>query len=209
MIISIQKITKIIKNSFNFSFHFQTTRKGLDPHLCKRLGIEYLRTCRVPHTRCSHAVTLNIPTRNDIFKLTYSGDTQLSNEFVRIAQESSLLIHEATFQDELEQMAKQKHHSTISQAILQAQRCNAEYTILTHFSGRYQNLPYIEGDLPDRIGIAFDFMQVTADDLSRLNSLYPKYRNIFRADVEELTDKTVRYRRIWNAPKVKLSDLNS
>lgn len=133
-----------------------------------------------------------------MFKLTYSGDTQSSDELVRLAQNSSLLIHEATFQDDLEEMATQKRHSTISQAILQAQKSNAEYTILTHFSARYQNIPYINGDLPDRIGIAFDFMRVTVDDLPRLNSLYPKYRNIFRTDIEDLKQRTVSYRRSWN-----------
>lgn len=163
----------------------------------------------MPHSRNSHAVTLNIPTHNETFKLTYSGDTEASDELIQLAQKSSLLIHEATFQDELEEMAIQKRHSTISKAILQAQKSNAEYTILTHFSQRYQNIPYIKGDLPDGIGIAFDFMRVTVDDLPRLNSLYPKYRHIFRADIENLEKRTVKYRHNYRPPTVKLSNLKS
>lgn len=54
---------------------------------------------------------------------------------------ASLLIHEATFDDTMEQDASAKRHSTVSQALDVARRMNAGHVILTHFSQRYPSLP--------------------------------------------------------------------
>lgn len=130
----------------------------------------------------------------DSFKLTYSGDATSADDLVKLGKNSTLLIHEATFQDELIEIAVAKRHSTISQALEQSQKMNAKYTILTHFSLRYSIIPFLRGNLPENTGIAFDNMEVTLDDLPKLSSYLQKYREIFPHIVEDLEIKTDCYR---------------
>lgn len=156
-----------------------------------------MRTCAVDHFKKSYALTMEFTYRNGDkmkkFKLSYSGDGGRCDDFVKLGQNSDLLIHEATFQSEMIELAKKHRHSTVEMAIEQGQKMNAKYTILTHFSTRYHIVPYIEGKLDDKIGIAFDFMEVTPDDLPRLSSLYAKYTECFPDAVESLKRKTKNY----------------
>ena len=50
-----------------------------------------------------------------------------------------LLIHEATFHDDMSEDAIKKKHCTIAEAALIAQQMRAKHIILTHFSQRYPN----------------------------------------------------------------------
>lgn len=181
---------------------------GLSPWICKSLGIDSLATCKVPHSGNSFAITMDIPFnhngRREKFKLTFSGDTKPDENLVKLAKHSTLLIHEATFQDDLEKMAFEKHHSTISQAIEQSRKSNSAYTILTHFSARYRHIPYMEvDDLPKNVGIAFDNMEVTINDLPRLDTYYPKYRELFQSDFEKMEISTRKYRKKWARGKTR------
>lgn len=100
-----------------------------------------LKTCRVPHLDPSFAISLNMkimPEQTHNFKLTFSGDTLPCDAMVELAQNSTLLIHEATLEDTLAASAASKKHSTISQAIEIGQRSQSQYTLLTHFSQRYR-----------------------------------------------------------------------
>lgn len=47
----------------------------------------------------------------------YSGDTMPSENLVRAGREATLLIHEATLEDDKPEVAAEKGHSTFSQAI--------------------------------------------------------------------------------------------
>lgn len=47
----------------------------------------------------------------------YSGDTQPSHKLIKAAQGATLLIHEATLEDDKAETAAEKGHSTFSQAI--------------------------------------------------------------------------------------------
>lgn len=60
---------------------------------------------------------------------------------VRIGMHASLLIHEATFDDSMEEDAVKKKHSTVGEALEIARRMHAQEVILTHFSQRYPKLP--------------------------------------------------------------------
>lgn len=150
---------------------------GLSVGLCRTLGIHKLQTCRVPHYNISHAITLSI-NESKPFKLTFSSDTIPCDELVHLGRNSTLLIHEATYPDELIRKATENRHCTVSQAIKQSQEMNAKYTILTHFSRRYK-LPIIDNDKHKNIGIAFDFMELTENDLPKISSLNPKYHKLF------------------------------
>lgn len=126
-------------------------------------------------------MSTTIPERseNAPFKLTYSGDTMPCDSLVKLGLNSTLLIHEATFENALLERAQNSKHSTIAQAIGQGVKMNAKYTILTHFSQRYAILPWIDDDLGANIGIASDNMEVIEQDLSELSAFRPRMEMIF------------------------------
>lgn len=129
---------------------------------------------------------------NEKFKLTYSGDTKPCDQLVQLGMNSTLLIHEATMEDELIEDALTKMHSTVSQAIEQSKKMNAKYTILTHFSQRYAKIPRIEQHLVDNVGIAFDNMEVISSDLVFLNILYPAMKKMFPEHWDEMEQKSLK-----------------
>jgi ribonuclease Z len=72
-------------------------------------------------------------------KIVYTGDTRPSKPLVRLAENANLLIHEATFDDELFERAGEDGHSTPSQAAETAKEAGAKWLILTHISARYRD----------------------------------------------------------------------
>lgn len=104
----------------------------------KHAGISSLQSCYVSHCQGAQAVSLTFPTG---FKFSYSGDCRPSTLFAEIGKGSTVLLHEATFDDELRQDAKAKKHSTTSEAIGVGVAMGARRILLTHFSQRYQKLP--------------------------------------------------------------------
>ena len=90
----------------------------------------------------------------DGFKVSYSGDCRPSKEFVAIGKGSTVLIHEATFDDQLIGDAMAKKHSTTSEAIGVGMAMGARRLILTHFSQRYTRLPST-GSM-DRVTVRFE-----------------------------------------------------
>ena len=72
-------------------------------------------------------------------KIVYSGDTGLSENIVTLAEKADLLIHEATFGDELIERAVEDGHSTPSMAAETAKKAGAKLLILTHISARYKD----------------------------------------------------------------------
>lgn len=72
-------------------------------------------------------------------KIVYTGDTRPSKNLVRLAENADLLIHEATFDDELLERAGEDGHSTPSQAAETAKEAGAKRLILTHISARYRD----------------------------------------------------------------------
>lgn len=154
-------------------------------------GILNITTCEVPHCRHAYAVSL-IVNNKERTKITYSGDCLPSEALVKLGMDSDILIHEATMEDELEEEAKLKMHSTVSQAIRQGEKMRAEFTILTHFSQRYAKLPRMDYDPEKRVGIAFDNMIVTVPDLQNLNLLYPTLKVLFSEDFEEMEQKAIK-----------------
>lgn len=106
-------------------------------------GISDLQSCFVKHCDEAQAVSLTFPTG---FKFSYSGDCRPSKIFSQIGKNSTVLLHEATFDDEMGDDARIKKHSTTSEAIGVGVAMGARRILLTHFSQRYQKLP-IMGDI--------------------------------------------------------------
>lgn len=72
-------------------------------------------------------------------KIVYTGDTRPSKDLTKLAENADLLIHEATFDDELRERADEDGHSTPSQAAEVAKNANVQWLILTHISARYRD----------------------------------------------------------------------
>ena len=79
-------------------------------------------------------------------KVVISGDTRPINEMVNFAKNADILIHEATFESELEDVAGEYGHSTAYQAAKIAKKANVEKLFLIHISPRYMDSKLIEED---------------------------------------------------------------
>ncbi|XP_055837284.1 ribonuclease Z, mitochondrial [Episyrphus balteatus] len=159
----------------------------------KNMGIQSMSTCLVKHCQHSFGVSVLLDSKDEFsepMKITYSGDTMPCEDLIELGANSTILIHEATMEDELLQEAKIKMHCTVSQALNVAQKMNAKHTILTHFSQRYAKLPRIPEGLLSNVAIAFDFMQVSVDDLKNFSSMYPVMKLMFSEHYEEMERKT-------------------
>jgi ribonuclease Z len=109
--------------------------------ILQQLGIQSFRTTPVDHCFAAQAVSI---TFLNSFKISYSGDCRPSVSFAKIGQGSDVLVHEATFDDNMEGDALAKRHCTIGEALGVASKMEAKNVILTHFSQRYQKLPIME-----------------------------------------------------------------
>ncbi|OQN97649.1 hypothetical protein B0A48_16513 [Cryoendolithus antarcticus] len=105
------------------------------------LGLSDVQAVLVQHCHGARAISITWPNG---FKASYSGDCRPSAAFSKIGKGSTVVIHEATFDDELQGDAEAKNHSTTSEALGVAQAMGAKCCVLTHFSQRYQKLPVLE-----------------------------------------------------------------
>ncbi|MCS7118817.1 MAG: ribonuclease Z [Archaeoglobaceae archaeon] len=70
-------------------------------------------------------------------RIVYTGDTRPSERTVKIAEKADLLIHDASFGEELKEWAIETGHSTAKEAAEIAKKANVKRLILTHISSRY------------------------------------------------------------------------
>jgi len=70
-------------------------------------------------------------------KIVYTGDTGPSDRIAELARNADVLIHEATFDDEMAERAKEDGHSTPSEAAQIALKAGVKLLVLTHISARY------------------------------------------------------------------------
>ena len=136
---------------------------------CLHLEMEFVPVCHPMH---SHGIILHY---KDKWKLVYSGDTRPCLDLVRAGKDASLLIHEATFDDSMQDDAIAKLHSTKSEAIQVGCHMNAAFLILSHFSQRYgmrHDCSYFSANLfkslPSNVAVAYDFMTIDINELHKL-----------------------------------------
>jgi len=96
-------------------------------------------------------------------KIVYTGDTKPTKNLAKFAEDADLLIHDATFDDELLERAQEDGHSTPSQAAETAKKAKAKWLILTHISARYRDpsllLEQAKKIFP-HVDVAEDFMKI-------------------------------------------------
>ncbi|XP_061702705.1 zinc phosphodiesterase ELAC protein 2 isoform X2 [Syngnathoides biaculeatus] len=157
--------------------------------LLKNNGLEKFQTCTVRHCKNAFACSL---THTLGWKVVFSGDTMPCDALVHMGKEATLLIHEATLEDGLEEEAMDKRHSTTSQAIDIGMRMQAEFIMLNHFSQRYAKIPLFSEDFTERVGISFDHMRVCLRDLKILPGLIPALKTLFAEELEEMEERRER-----------------
>ena len=155
-----------------------------DPEQSQRYGLASIQVCHVDHCNGAMAVVFNFPNG---FKASYSGDCRPSRDFVRIGQGSTLLIHEATFDDELIGDAMAKKHCTTSEALDIGRQMGARRILLTHFSQRYQKIPIMKNrDGLDQVAIvAFDYMRVKLEDFAKVEAFKPALMKLYEEKEEK------------------------
>ncbi|XP_054367021.1 zinc phosphodiesterase ELAC protein 2 isoform X3 [Mirounga angustirostris] len=148
--------------------------------------LEEFQTCLVRH--CKHAFGCAL-VHTSGWKVVYSGDTMPCEALVQMGKDATLLIHEATLEDGLEEEAVEKTHSTTSQAISVGVRMNAGFTMLNHFSQRYAKVPLFSPDFNEKVGIAFDHMKVGFGDFPTVPKLTAPLKALFAGDIEEMEER--------------------
>lgn len=96
------------------------------------------RKVKLPNGRVIKPEDVTGPTRPGR-KIVYTGDTRPFEELTKFAEDTDLLIHDATLGDELVERAEEDGHSTPEQAARNAKKANAKRLILTHISARYSD----------------------------------------------------------------------
>lgn len=70
----------------------------------------------------------------------YCSDTAYTETIIPVIQQVSLLYHEATFMNEMADVAAEKFHSTTIEAATIAKKAQVGKLIIGHFSTRYENI---------------------------------------------------------------------
>ncbi|KAI0538964.1 beta-lactamase-like protein [Xylaria digitata] len=155
----------------------------------KQFGLEKIEGCLVEHCFGALATVFTFPSG---LKIAYSGDCRPSDAFVQIGRGATILIHESTFDDELQGDAIAKRHSTMTEAIGVGRKMGARRILLTHFSQRYQKIPNMEEDFEIRrdvrtadktktdevILVAFDYMRVKLGEFRQAQAFLPAVQKL-------------------------------
>jgi ribonuclease Z len=167
--------------------------------LKESLGLTNLISVPVSHCYQSFGVVLD---GTSFGRLVYSGDCRPSDRLVDIGKGADLLVHEATFEDGMEEEAILKKHSTVGEALSVAKRMNAKACILTHFSQRYPRIPPCDSELPFPVAFAFDYMNVTPSNIATAAILTPSLRMLYPENDNETNNDS---KKALEAAKRKLS----
>jgi len=154
----------------------------------RRMRLESLES--VPVIHCAHSFGIVLQ-HVDGWKFTFSGDTRPSQLLADKAAHSTLLVHEATFEDALHEEAVHKNHCTTREAVQAGQKAMAFRTLLTHFSQRYPKIPVFGESFQSCTSIAFDMMRVNLADVPRLPTILPALKEMFPADSDEVDEKGI------------------
>ncbi|CAI2384760.1 unnamed protein product [Moneuplotes crassus] len=116
------------------------------------------------------------------WRILYSGDTMPNQNYLNYGQGITLLIHEATLENGLEDDAKKKNHTTTGQAITVGTSINAWRVCLTHFSPRYVKVSEITQEhFDNKVMSAMDHLRLKLSDFEwayRTLELYKPFEDL-------------------------------
>ncbi|XP_065832399.1 zinc phosphodiesterase ELAC protein 2-like isoform X2 [Oscarella lobularis] len=144
----------------------------------------------VPVIHCRDAFGIVFQHRDD-WKMVYSGDTRPCPALVKAGANATVVIHEATHEDELQQEAINKNHCTMSEAIQCGIDMNTKMLILTHFSLRYPKFPVISKSFTSKTALAYDLMKLKLKDVDYIARLVPAIELVFKEEQDDQEDKSM------------------
>ncbi|KAF9921554.1 hypothetical protein FBU30_008389 [Linnemannia zychae] len=146
-------------------------------------GFNEIQTVDVIHCPWAYGITM---THKDGWKIVYSGDTRPSQNLVEAGQGATVLLHEATFEDNMRELALVKKHSTTGEAIMVGEGMGAMNTLLTHFSQRYPQIPRFNAeDKATTVGVCFDMMSVKIGEIEHLAKFLPALEILYSPQSDE------------------------
>lgn len=169
--------------------HQREKQAELYSSILQQLNLVEFVPVEVDHCKNAFGVSLS---HSSNWKIVYSGDTMPCERLVNAGKNCDLLIHEATMEDDLEEEAKIKTHSTTSQAINIGMKMNAKFILLNHFSQRYSKIPIISDKFSDKVGISFDNMCLSFCDLPLLPHLNNPLKTLFAEEYAEMEEKILK-----------------
>ncbi|MFZ3588477.1 ribonuclease Z [Bacillus sp. DJP31] len=100
--------------------------------------------------------------------VTILGDTRFTENSISLAKNADVLVHEATFSGDEEEMAYDYYHSSTTQAARVANEANVQKLLLTHISSRYQKeessqLQVEASQVFSNVEVAYDFFSYQVD----------------------------------------------
>ena len=123
-----------------------------------------LKTIRVCHIKNSFGIKVG---RGNDWSIVYSGDTQPCSNLVEEGRNSSLLIHEGTYDDDRDVTeVVRERHSFYGEAVRASKACNASFTAITHFS-EFSSPFSLKKPLTPLVVPAVDFMSLKLSDIQR------------------------------------------
>ncbi|KAF4981353.1 hypothetical protein FZEAL_2838 [Fusarium zealandicum] len=161
--------------------HFISCTEGLANNVNKGrkqlqendFGLRSITRVPVPHCWLSFGTEIELSSG---LRIAYSGDCRPSEDFARACKGAHLLIHECTFDDDMESHARKKKHSTMGEALGVARQMEARRTLLTHFSQRYvksDSLKRADAGEAGEVLMAFDQMRVKLGDFKKAAAFQP------------------------------------
>jgi len=151
------------------------------------VGTDLEEIVAVQVNHCAHAYGAKLVGKRG-WSMVYSGDTRPCQSLVDASRDATLLVHEATFENGMEDEAEKKRHSTTREAVQTGIDARVYRTILTHFSQRYPKIPVFDASYTERTFVAFDLMSVDFSTLPKLPKLLPAVRSLFEDDEELARD---------------------
>lgn len=148
-----------------------TTREELEEDGNTGFGLAAVK--RIPITHCWRSFATELELTSGL-RIAYSGDCRPSADFARECLGAHLLVHECTFDDDMQSHAKNKKHSTMKEALGVASSMRARRVLLTHFSQRYVKADSLKRAAsatsvgPDQaVLMAYDHMRVRLGDFRK------------------------------------------
>uniref|UniRef100_A0A383WFV3 ribonuclease Z n=1 Tax=Tetradesmus obliquus TaxID=3088 RepID=A0A383WFV3_TETOB len=155
-------------------------------------GLSELEPFSVKHV--PHRTGLRLESK-DGWKVVFSGDTRPCQAVIDAARGATLLVHEATCEDELQEAAIAKKHSTTAEALGVAAAAGAYRTVLTHFGNRSTHVrrtkPRAAADGVEAgsdlaavgsVVVGFDLMSINLADLAWLPKALPVLDELFKEE---------------------------
>ncbi|KYN94303.1 tRNA 3'-trailer sequence RNase, putative [Plasmodium reichenowi] len=159
-------------------FVYLTENLEINQQIHDENDILSIHVFKVNHINESYGIKVE---NKKIGSIVYSADTRPCENVKKFSKNCDILIHEATFDDELLGEAINKKHSTTKEAMDISLEVQCKTLILTHFSQRYPKVPKINMECSSKMQeilnktiYSFDYMNIP---LNLINEL-PRYFTI-------------------------------